>query len=306
MALYDLDNRIRAFGERRRLNVGTAANPRWIINVHAGDDHAETYGHDNVYAVQPGRVIFSGWSSTYGWHLRVRRDKRTVVSYHSLEAKSPLEAGDDVEPGDWIGLTGNSASGANGNHVHVQVEVDGTPVAPRSYIAPAVIGSGADGAPATDFDNTTEDDMFTDNDRKLLNDVADVLHDGGTDVAKGWSGNAGTVLRYAHDISAAVVRIEAAVQPAVVTRNRNSKATLLTDADLTHPKVQDDADTNSISRELLVRVLALQAAVEVLAVGSGIEPEKLTAMIAERVDAALQDDFDRIPAEVRTEIKEAL
>lgn len=306
MALYDLDNRIRAFGERRRLNVGTAAKPRWIVNVHAGDDHAETYGHDNVYAVQPGRVIFSGWSSTYGWHLRVRRDKRTVVSYHSLEAKSPLEAGADVEPGDWIGLTGDSASGANGNHVHVQVEVDGIPVAPRSYIAPAVNGSGADGAPATDFDNTTEDDMYTDADRKRDENIADWLFDGGVSANEGWPGQPGTVLRYASDISDAVLRIEAAVKPAVVTRNRNSKATLLTDDNLTHPKVQDDADTNSISRELLVRVVALQAAVEVLAVGSGIEPEKLTAMIAERVEAALQDDFDRIPAEVRTEIKDAL
>lgn len=137
MGLYDLSNRIRAFGESRRLNVGTAAKPRWIINVHAGDDYAATYGHDNVYAVQPGTVIFSGKSSTYGWHVQVRLSRSIVIRYHSLASKSPLSAGDTVKVGGYIGLTGASASGASGNHVHIQAEDDGKPINPRPYLSGA-------------------------------------------------------------------------------------------------------------------------------------------------------------------------
>lgn len=165
MGLYDLSNRIRAFGEKRRLNVGTAAKPRWIDNVHAGDDYALTYGNDNVYAVQPGTVIFSGYSSTYGWHVQVRLTRSIVIRYHSLAAKSPLAYGAVVAVGDFIGLTGKSASGASGNHVHIQAEDDGKPINPRPYIA------GATFTPLPTPTDTgskpiEEDDMYTEDDRK--------------------------------------------------------------------------------------------------------------------------------------------
>lgn len=140
MALYDLKNRIRAFHEIRNLNVGTVKNPRWIINKHLGDDYAETYSNDPVYAVQPGKVIFSGFSSTYGNYVMVRRSPRIVIRYHSLHGLSALKAGDEVATGDFVGLTGKSASGASGNHVHVQVEDGGIPIDPRPYIAGATFG----------------------------------------------------------------------------------------------------------------------------------------------------------------------
>lgn len=176
--LYDLSNRIRAFGEKRRLNVGTVAKPRWIDNVHAGDDYAATYGNDNVYAVQPGTVIFSGHSSTYGWHVQVRLNRSIVIRYHSLAAKSPLAYGAAVRVGDFIGLTGKSASGASGNHVHIQAEDDGKPINPRPYISGAVFGE----LPSPAGNNSKpipaeqeEDDMYSDQDRAIAAETVTLL-----------------------------------------------------------------------------------------------------------------------------------
>lgn len=170
MALYDLDNRTRAFHEVRRLNVGTAKKPRWITNKHLGDDYAETYGNDPSYAIQDGTVIFSGWSSTYGHHVRYRlkKNRRIVIGHHSLEWASSLKEGDPVYAGKTlVGHGGESASGADGNHVHIQAEdtdgirPHGTPVDPRPYI----VGGASAGDNSTPFE---EDDMFTDADRDAL------------------------------------------------------------------------------------------------------------------------------------------
>lgn len=164
MALYDLTNRIRAFGEKRRLNVGTAAKPRWIDNVHAGDDYAATYGQDKVLAACPGVVSYVGWSSTYGNQVHVRQPSGAVIRYHSLAGQSALKVGEKVTAGvTLIGLTGRTASGASGNHVHVQAEINGKPVDPRPYIAGAAFGGLTDSTstPLENDDMTPEEFLNT-------------------------------------------------------------------------------------------------------------------------------------------------
>lgn len=291
MALYDLDNRIRAFGESRRLNVGTAKNPRWITNVHAGDDYAETYGQDRVLAVCSGKVIHVGLSSTYGNQVHVRVSSSLVVRYHSLAGKSALRVGDTVTVGQtFIGFTGKSASGASGNHVHIQAEVNGKPVDPRPYISGAAAGGSS-----RPFDNT-EDDMYSDADR--LRDQA--VFDAVFNTAPSLPDNGRSIGSSLAGIVTVVDQIKSTVTQRV-ERGRDASGNPILVS-----QIQELADAKTIAIRLEAQLSALNAAVSALAVANGVDPEKLSAMIASKVDAALADNFAAIPDAVRTNIKGAL
>lgn len=159
MALYDLDNRTRAFGVARRWKD---ADGQWRSEAkHKGDDYAETYGNDPVRAVQPGKVTAVGKSSVYGNYLHVRRDARTVIRYHMFHSLPSFRVGDDIEAGDLLGRTGASAANASGNHIHIQVEVNGVPVDPRPYIAGADFSAIPVAKPAAvAVEPLKDDDMF--------------------------------------------------------------------------------------------------------------------------------------------------
>jgi hypothetical protein len=177
MALYDLRNRTTKFGQVRHW---TGQDGRKYSDTHKGDDYAETHGHDAVYAIEPGVVVKREYSSTFGHMLWVRRADGVVVRYHMLNEPSLLNVGDQVLEGlTLIGFTGASAANATGNHVHVQVEVNGKPVDPRPYIDSSVIRddlsggeqtAGNESAPLTPT-SPEEDDMFSDEDRKKLDEL---------------------------------------------------------------------------------------------------------------------------------------
>lgn len=131
--LYALDNRTRKYGVARTwkdANGTTRTEAK-----HKGDDYAETYGHDPVYAVQPGRVSNVGKSSIFGFFLWVRRDAITVIRYHMFKDRPGFLIGQQISPGRLLGYTGASAANASGNHIHIQAEVRGIPVDPRPYIS---------------------------------------------------------------------------------------------------------------------------------------------------------------------------
>lgn len=141
MALYDIDNRTRAFGAVRRWQ---GQNGVWYSDTHKGDDYAETYGNDSVLAVHDAKVIDNRYSSTYGWLLWTRSlsNPDLVIKYHMLDEQSDRAIGSTVSAGkSQIGRTGASAANASGNHVHIQAELNGVPVDPRPYIVGGAIGS---------------------------------------------------------------------------------------------------------------------------------------------------------------------
>lgn len=173
MALYDLENRTRAFGAVRRWR---GQDGRWYSDTHKGDDYAETYGNDPFPAIQPGKVIAKFRSSTFGNLLWVRRDPHVVVKYHMLDEPSPFEQGDTIKPGDIVGRTGASADNASGNHGHLQVEVDGLPVSPRPYIT----GSAA-GTTSSSFDN--QEDELSDKAEQQIDAIWRWIRGDGPDAA---------------------------------------------------------------------------------------------------------------------------
>lgn len=144
------DHRTRAFGTVR---VWTGQDGEIYRDTHKGDDFAETYGNDPVPAIQPGRVIARGHSTTFGYYLWVRRDSRIVVKYHMFNRLPTALLNSLVTVGQILGFTGASAANASGNHSHVQVEDGAIPVNPQPFIR-QYIGtlSGGSGTP---FNNST-------------------------------------------------------------------------------------------------------------------------------------------------------
>lgn len=142
--LYDLKNRTTRFGQKRSW-VGQDKKPR--SDTHKGDDYAATYGNDPVPAIQPGTVTVNSYDSVFGWRLHVRRADGVMVRYHMLAERSPLPVGTSVRVSQIVGRTGASAANASGNHVHIQVEVNGKPVDPRPYITTAAPAQSAPAAP---------------------------------------------------------------------------------------------------------------------------------------------------------------
>jgi hypothetical protein len=160
MGLYDLRNRTTKFGQVRKW---TGQDGRKYSDTHKGDDYAETRGNDPVYAIEPGVVVKSEYSSTFGHMLWVRRSDGLVIRYHMLNERSPLAVGAEVFEGvTLIGRTGASAANATGNHVHVQAEINGKPVDPRPFIEGAQIVDNIGGENLAGGSSTTfpeEDEM---------------------------------------------------------------------------------------------------------------------------------------------------
>lgn len=140
-SLYSLIYRTRRFGVARGWY---GSGGKWYSDIHKGDDYARTRGHDPVPAFAGGTVVARGYSNVYGYYLHVRPYSGRLDRYHMLEGPSPAAVGQVVSTGTIIGKTGASAANASGNHVHVQVELNGVPVDPRPYIERFLSGSPAD------------------------------------------------------------------------------------------------------------------------------------------------------------------
>ena len=121
-----------------------------------------------------------------------------------------------------------------------------------------------------------EDDMYSDQDRARDNNTAGFVWAGGPSAEDpDYLGMPGTIYN---------------LLKGPVTRSSKSAPTALpANGDpIAITQIQDNADTNSIARQLWVEVVALKAAVLALATGSG-DPAGVKAAIKEAVDEALAD-----------------
>lgn len=122
-----------------------------------------------------------------GIHVIVNHAPGIDTSYHSL-SRVNVKAGDRVKMGDIIGWAGTSAVGANGDHVHNGLWLNGNHVDPLKYLVPGkpvtvstggtALGSKPVPIPATGTNTLEEDDMFTDADRAKLNNTYAGVFDG--------------------------------------------------------------------------------------------------------------------------------
>lgn len=102
--------------------------------MHNGTDMAGPTGTP-IYATGEGTVVFAGWNSGFGRHVRIRHANGIETTYSHM-SQLRVEVGQRVSRGDRIGDMGNSGR-STGTHLHYEVYRNGTPVNPMTFIKAA-------------------------------------------------------------------------------------------------------------------------------------------------------------------------
>lgn len=107
-------------------------------SFHEGTDLTPGAGTP-IGAVASGTVAVSGWHSNYGQYVIIDHqiDGRKISSLygHMQAGSSPLDVGDTVAAGTFVGLVGNTGI-STGAHLHLEIRLDGTlPVDPMIWLA---------------------------------------------------------------------------------------------------------------------------------------------------------------------------
>jgi murein DD-endopeptidase MepM/ murein hydrolase activator NlpD len=101
-------------------------------HIHTGIDLAAPPGAE-VYSATGGTALLGYDPAGAGDYVEVIVDAHVRVLYCHLSAFR-VGSGQEVTPGQLIGLVGATGL-ATGPHVHLQVDIDGVPVDPASFLA---------------------------------------------------------------------------------------------------------------------------------------------------------------------------
>lgn len=133
------------FGLRDAPTAGASTNHRGIdIGVSEGT---------SVYACEAGKVTTASYSESAGNWVIIDHGNGYVSKYmHNSELK--VSAGDKVEKGQVIALSGNTGN-STGPHLHFQIEYEGSPVDPLSFKYDNDMGNGTGGV-GNDADSSSK------------------------------------------------------------------------------------------------------------------------------------------------------
>ena len=98
---------------------------------HRGLDIVVPYG-TSVMAADGGTVIYSGFSGSYGNHVKIRHSDGYVTLY-AHNSSNLVKSGDKVYQGQEIAKAGSTGR-STGNHVHFEISKNGVLLNPESYI----------------------------------------------------------------------------------------------------------------------------------------------------------------------------
>lgn len=98
---------------------------------HKGVDIATNKGTP-IYAVQEGTVLTAGWHHDYGYHVIINHGNG-VKTLYAHASKLFVSAGAEVKRGQKIAAVG-STGWSTGNHLHIELMIDGKYVDPLKYI----------------------------------------------------------------------------------------------------------------------------------------------------------------------------
>jgi len=132
------------------LQLLAAAPKRWQIDVearitswygprefkgkpefHTGIDIGVWYSTE-VKATKAGKVVFAGWLPRYGWTVEIEHERGYSTLYAHHRYYFP-DAGDEVEEGEVIALSGDSGD-TTGPHLHYEIRLNDKPVDPMKYL----------------------------------------------------------------------------------------------------------------------------------------------------------------------------
>lgn len=108
----------------------------WGYYGHTGVDYACNQGTP-IHAADAGTVIFAGWEGGYGNCVKISHGNGFVTLYGHC-SKLLVTTGQKVFKGQEISLVGHTGHviGNPGNHVHFEIQVNGTAVNPLKYVRP--------------------------------------------------------------------------------------------------------------------------------------------------------------------------
>lgn len=102
--------------------------------IHSGIDIG-AYAGAPEYAAKDGIVVTSGWSNYgYGYHVVIDHGNGVKTLYGHMPSQPPVSVGEYVKQGQVIGFTGHTGM-ATGNHLHFEIQINGTAVDPYPYIS---------------------------------------------------------------------------------------------------------------------------------------------------------------------------
>jgi murein DD-endopeptidase MepM/ murein hydrolase activator NlpD len=99
--------------------------------LHAGIDIALSTG-SRIYASEKGEVVYSGWSGSYGYLVKVKH-KDGYETYYAHCSRLLVSVGDMVEKGQDLACVGSTGN-ATGPHIHFEIRLNGTSLNPYEYI----------------------------------------------------------------------------------------------------------------------------------------------------------------------------
>ena len=102
------------------------------LHFHTGVDLAARLGA-NVYSATGGKAFVGYDPAGAGIYVEVFMDPHVRILYCHL-SEWRVSSGQEGTPGELIGLVGATGL-ATGPHVHLQVDVDGTPVDPATFLS---------------------------------------------------------------------------------------------------------------------------------------------------------------------------
>jgi len=103
---------------------------RWNAR-HEGIDIGLPVGSE-VRAADGGIVTFAGYSSSYGYYVKIDHGGNMMTLY-AHNSRLVVSKGDKVYQGQLISYSGNTGR-STGPHLHFEVRKNGTPVNPRNYV----------------------------------------------------------------------------------------------------------------------------------------------------------------------------
>lgn len=105
-------------------------------SMHMGLDFTPG-GGTPIYAAADGVVSVHQSSGPFGNHVEIEHvingQRITTLYAHMQYGSSPLNPGQPITAGDFIGLVGSTGA-STGSHLHFEVHVDGTPVDPYAWL----------------------------------------------------------------------------------------------------------------------------------------------------------------------------
>ena len=99
--------------------------------AHTGTDIACAKGTP-IKAVASGTVTFAGWSGSYGKIIKISHGNGVETWYaHCTDLLA--EVGQQINAGDVIATVGSTGN-STGNHLHLEIRLNGSPLNPQKYL----------------------------------------------------------------------------------------------------------------------------------------------------------------------------